>query len=362
MAAAIVQDVQNNLPQIYHFDAYGNLLNFDTATPLTSYLYSGEAFDFNIGQQYLRARWYDATNGRFNRLDPFLGNSSDPQSFHKYAYVHGDPIQLIDPTGKFGLVGRIAVAVGIGGLLALNYFVISPKLNALRSDFGLNSIYLHLAQENRQRTADYAGLYLKNPKIYKWAGMAALASDKVGFGIFAIENGLELPREFAFAAGVNPYEILAALHKGNKEVHEDMIRQFKWYEEGGVVRMKQAFDAGEISQLQYSGWQDIAAGDAQNDDDLIWSGNAKLLEHEQTVVLQHGVYDLHFAAFERLSPYMTSPIPGGGHFYDTVFQGNIADSNHRMRWIVNGMLPDYQQFEATPRMTTSMHSLLNQAR
>ncbi|MEM7783729.1 MAG: hypothetical protein AAF623_10280, partial [Planctomycetota bacterium] len=32
LAAAIVQDVQNNLPQIYHFDAYGNLLNFDTAT------------------------------------------------------------------------------------------------------------------------------------------------------------------------------------------------------------------------------------------------------------------------------------------------------------------------------------------
>ena len=37
---------------------------------------------------------------------PFFGNCQDPQSFHKYAYVHGDPIQGVDPTGEFhaGLV------------------------------------------------------------------------------------------------------------------------------------------------------------------------------------------------------------------------------------------------------------------
>ena len=99
---AIVTDTQNNgLAQIFHYDAYGNLLGFDGIQPLTAYLYSGEAFDFNIGQQYLRARWYDATNGRFNRLDPFFGNADDPHSFHKYAYVHGDPIHGVDPTGKF---------------------------------------------------------------------------------------------------------------------------------------------------------------------------------------------------------------------------------------------------------------------
>ncbi|MEM7782867.1 MAG: putative Ig domain-containing protein [Planctomycetota bacterium] len=119
-AAAIVQDVQNNLPQIYHFDAYGNLLNFDTATPLTNYLYSGEAFDFNIGQQYLRARWYDASNGRFNRLDPYFGNSSDPQSFHKYAYVHSDPISYVDPSGKFiASFGGVVLNAGLrAGLLS----------------------------------------------------------------------------------------------------------------------------------------------------------------------------------------------------------------------------------------------------
>jgi RHS repeat-associated protein len=120
-AATIVKDAANfNRLQVYTFDAYGNLLsiggqqlptsNFPLQTsflPLTTYLYSGESFDFNIGQQYLRARFYNATTGRFNRLDPFFGNSSDPQSFHKYGYVHGDPIQMIDPTGEFGVVGLL---------------------------------------------------------------------------------------------------------------------------------------------------------------------------------------------------------------------------------------------------------------
>ncbi|HBJ34416.1 MAG TPA: hypothetical protein DDZ51_06555 [Planctomycetaceae bacterium] len=59
-------------------------------------------------QQYLRARWYNPANGQFNRLDPFAGNMRDPQSLHKYAYVHGDPVQGIDPTGLFTIQGMLS--------------------------------------------------------------------------------------------------------------------------------------------------------------------------------------------------------------------------------------------------------------
>ena len=68
---------------------------------LSSTGYSGETFDAASQQQYLRARYYNPVNGRFNRLDPFVGNNSDPQSLHKYAYVHGDPVQGTDPSGMF---------------------------------------------------------------------------------------------------------------------------------------------------------------------------------------------------------------------------------------------------------------------
>jgi RHS repeat-associated protein len=64
---------------------------FDPSLALTSLLYSGEIFDQRIEMQYLRARYYNPANGTFNRLDPFFGRMQDPQSLHKYLYVHGDP-------------------------------------------------------------------------------------------------------------------------------------------------------------------------------------------------------------------------------------------------------------------------------
>ncbi len=83
---------------------------------LTSLGYSGEHFDAKAQQQYLRARWYNPANGQFNRLDPFAGNMQDPQSLHKYAYVHGDPVNNIDPTGEYSL-GGISASIGIGGVI-----------------------------------------------------------------------------------------------------------------------------------------------------------------------------------------------------------------------------------------------------
>jgi RHS repeat-associated protein len=68
---------------------------------LTEFLYSGEQFDSKIGQQYLRARYYDPATGRFNRLDPFFGNLNDPQSLHKYLYTYADPVNMADYVGLY---------------------------------------------------------------------------------------------------------------------------------------------------------------------------------------------------------------------------------------------------------------------
>jgi hypothetical protein len=62
--------------------------------------------------QYLRARYYSPASGTFNRLDPFFGRMQDPQSLHKYLYVHGDPVNGLDPTGLR------AGGMGLGGMLA----------------------------------------------------------------------------------------------------------------------------------------------------------------------------------------------------------------------------------------------------
>ena len=85
----------------YAYDAYGNMLEgaiLAATTDLTRFLYSGEQTD-KTGLQYLRARYYDPSSGRFNRLDPFAGNIQDPLSLHKYLYAHANPVMGIDPTG-----------------------------------------------------------------------------------------------------------------------------------------------------------------------------------------------------------------------------------------------------------------------
>ena len=109
----------SGVEQLFFYDAYGNLLNMQATQAATSFLYSSEQFDAKIGQQYLRARYYDASTGRFNRLDPYTGNFQDPQSFHKYIYAHSDPVNWMDPTGKSisGLAG-VGIAIGVVTVLA----------------------------------------------------------------------------------------------------------------------------------------------------------------------------------------------------------------------------------------------------
>lgn len=83
----------------FEFDAFGNLVA-RTGGTITSYLYSGEQFDGDIGLYYLRARWYDPNTGRFMTRDPNEGMQCRPLSFNPYIYTEDDPVNATDPTGK----------------------------------------------------------------------------------------------------------------------------------------------------------------------------------------------------------------------------------------------------------------------
>jgi RHS repeat-associated protein len=122
----VLLDITAAILQLYSFDAYGNAIGFIPAEVLTEFLYSGEQFDSKIGQQYLRARYYDPATGRFNRLDPFFGNLNDPQSLHKYLYTHADPVNGIDPSGEF-------IGVAIGGLGMLGAMAIGSHFYTSKS-------------------------------------------------------------------------------------------------------------------------------------------------------------------------------------------------------------------------------------
>jgi RHS repeat-associated protein len=129
-------DLAGAIVELYSFDAYGNAIGFDPSVALTEFLYSGEQFDSKIGQQYLRARYYDPATGRFNRLDPFFGNLSDPHSLHKYLYIHANPINGIDPNGLTTMSLSMAINIGMSiakstAFVSAGIMLVSPVIGAV---------------------------------------------------------------------------------------------------------------------------------------------------------------------------------------------------------------------------------------
>jgi RHS repeat-associated protein len=87
----------------YDYEAFGELLG-QTGSTENNYLYTGEQIDPNTGNYYLRARFYNPGSGRFLSMDSFEGVPQDPVTLHKYLYGNGDPVNVIDPNGLFGLM------------------------------------------------------------------------------------------------------------------------------------------------------------------------------------------------------------------------------------------------------------------
>ena len=55
--------------------------------------------DATSGLQYMNARYYQPSTGRFLSQDTYSGNPYDPWTQHLYSYTGNNPINFIDPTG-----------------------------------------------------------------------------------------------------------------------------------------------------------------------------------------------------------------------------------------------------------------------
>ncbi|NEW04693.1 RHS repeat-associated core domain-containing protein [Paenibacillus sp. SYP-B3998] len=82
----------------YSYDIFGNIVSQTENLP-QPFKYSGEMMDDKVGLQYLRARWYDPSMGRFIQEDSYMGQIDNPLSLNLYTYVGNNPLTRIDPTG-----------------------------------------------------------------------------------------------------------------------------------------------------------------------------------------------------------------------------------------------------------------------
>ena len=50
------------------------------------------------------ARYMNPNTGRFQTMDSYEGNQTEPLSLHKYLYAHANPVNRIDPSGRFSVM------------------------------------------------------------------------------------------------------------------------------------------------------------------------------------------------------------------------------------------------------------------
>ena len=87
-----------NVVKYYTYEPFGEVLEED-GTLTNNMMFTGQYFDSEIDQYYLRARQYDPHISRFTARDPVDGQYRQPLTLHKYLYCLNDPINCIDPGG-----------------------------------------------------------------------------------------------------------------------------------------------------------------------------------------------------------------------------------------------------------------------
>ncbi|MFD2115641.1 RHS repeat-associated core domain-containing protein, partial [Paenibacillus yanchengensis] len=95
-----ITDTEDELINEYTYDIWGKPLEH-SETIEQSFRYSGEYWDEETNLQYLRARWYDPSVGRFINEDTYEGELANPLTLNLYTYVHNNPLRYIDPSGNY---------------------------------------------------------------------------------------------------------------------------------------------------------------------------------------------------------------------------------------------------------------------
>jgi len=110
-----VIDTSGNVKNMYTYEPFGETLEEQSGTgaPSNSFMFTGQFFDSEVDEYYLRARQYDPYIGRFTSRDPVFGQFEEPLTLHAYIYCINDPVNkmdiwgldsvaLYDPKGRIG--------------------------------------------------------------------------------------------------------------------------------------------------------------------------------------------------------------------------------------------------------------------
>src|SRR5581483_5232086 len=187
----------------HQHDIYGNVID-QSGSLHDERQFAGEQAD-PTGLTYLRARFYDAANGRFLSRDPLPEAITDPAVHQPYSYAGDNPATVTDPSGKYGCgdpddpndATNCSALVGPDGLPIENSTSQGPTPAQIQP----------LANQQQAAVQAAAAAAWLNPfataesEAFFWSGRTVLANGEV-FG------GAERAAEIATAEGGTTLEML----------------------------------------------------------------------------------------------------------------------------------------------------------
>jgi RHS repeat-associated protein len=100
----VITDETGAVVSTHHYMPFGDEAPVQAQTSTNKRQFTGHERDDDTGHDYMLARYYSSSLGRFMAVDP--GDDTrreNPQSWNKYEYVRNNPLRLVDPHGTNAL-------------------------------------------------------------------------------------------------------------------------------------------------------------------------------------------------------------------------------------------------------------------
>ncbi|MFZ5698546.1 MAG: RHS repeat-associated core domain-containing protein, partial [Pseudomonadota bacterium] len=205
----VVNTTDGSIAQRMDYDSYGNVTN-DTNPGFQPFGFAGGLYDRDTKLTRFGARDYDAETGRWTAKDPIGFEGGDA---NVYAYVAGDPINLIDPLGLEG----IGTSPGILQVL-LSAHTAALSVNPIGGSVNAQIGYANTMNMIRGAAVSTA----LAPYVIPDGGAAAAVTGKVCKTV--IEKNKENLKAAACAAGIGgaactqPEKLIDALEQMVKDI------------------------------------------------------------------------------------------------------------------------------------------------
>jgi hypothetical protein len=256
---------------------------------------------------------------------------------------------------------------------------------------------------NIEISSRYAWIYKHLPTCFKWAGMAAFASHHARLALFPFRRDVGRDGHVDISGSLRRHRALPmsdvnTIRKTNNAIFADIFWVHLAYAtaDDGIGRLRELIGGNEHYAPIFAAFESIDRGRKMVEapaataearragEELIWTGNIEILEHEQFAVVQPN-FDRLSCAFARLFSMGSSlnfevhGMRDQSRFFTSFYLyamtrrlppavaarswPRVTRFDDRWRWILASIVPRSRRFESDPALVDrSLNGIFDEAR